>query len=103
MNICIALRKKNGGFLEESECLQLLKKIRSAKAQEVSLKDLRKAVDSLHKLGSDFKIINTGQKRVICSVSVELSQDNLIVLQAAETNKGWITFSKLKVIQPQFN
>ena len=36
-------------------------------------KDLRKAVDSLNKLGSDFKIINTGNKRVICSVSIELS------------------------------
>jgi ESCRT-II complex subunit VPS22 len=24
VNICIALRKKNGGFLEESECLTLL-------------------------------------------------------------------------------
>ena len=36
-------------------------------------KDLRKAVDSLHKLGSDFKILNTGSKRVICSVSIELS------------------------------
>lgn len=60
VNICIALRKKNGGFLEETECLQLLKKIRSSQSQEVTLKDLRKAVDSLKKLGSDFKIINTG-------------------------------------------
>ena len=28
VNICIALRKKNGGFLEENECLQLLKVVR---------------------------------------------------------------------------
>ena len=27
-NICIALRPKNGGFLEESECLRLLNKLR---------------------------------------------------------------------------
>jgi ESCRT-II complex subunit VPS22 len=37
VNICIALRKKNGGFLEENECLTLLQKIRGSKAQEVSL------------------------------------------------------------------
>ena len=43
-------------------------------------KDLRKAVESLHKLGNEFKIIHTGQKRVICSVSIELSQDNLTIL-----------------------
>ena len=47
-----------------------------------------KAVDSLHKLGNDFKIIQTGKKRVICSVSVELSPDNLILLQVAEENSG---------------
>jgi EAP30/Vps36 family len=55
--------------------------------------DMRKAVDTLHKLGNDFKIINAGNKRVICSVSVELSQDNLLLMQVAETNKGWVTFS----------
>lgn len=37
VNICIALRKKNGGFLEENECLELLKRIRSSKSQEVTL------------------------------------------------------------------
>ena len=29
VNICIALRPRNGGFLEESECLRLLRQIRS--------------------------------------------------------------------------
>ena len=29
-NICIALRPKNGGFLEESECLRLLNRLRGA-------------------------------------------------------------------------
>jgi hypothetical protein len=31
-NICIALRPKNGGFLEETECLRLLNKLRGVKA-----------------------------------------------------------------------
>ena len=31
-NICIALRPKNGGYLEEKECLRLLNKIRGSKA-----------------------------------------------------------------------
>jgi len=58
-------------------------------------------VESLHKLGNEFKIIHTGQKRVICSVSIELSQDNLTILQAAEQNHGWITYSKLRQQIPQ--
>ena len=60
-------------------------------------------MESLNKLGSDFKILNTGSKSVICSVSVELSQDNMTVLQVAEQNKGWVTFSKVKEKVPQFN
>ena len=60
-------------------------------------------MDSLNKLGSEFKIIHMGQKRVICSTSVELSQDNLVVLQAAEENKGWITASNMRMKNPAFN
>jgi EAP30/Vps36 family len=66
-------------------------------------KDMRKAVESLHKLGSDFKILNTGSKRVICSVSIELSQDNMKILEVAEENLGWITFTKLREKQPMFS
>ena len=58
-------------------------------------------MESLHKLGNEFKIIHTGQKRVICSVSIELSQDNLTILQAAEQNHGWITYTKLRQQIPQ--
>lgn len=46
-NICIALRPKNGGFLEESECLRLLHKLRGERAQKVELDDISKALESL--------------------------------------------------------
>ena len=59
-------------------------------------KDLRKAVESLNKLGNDFRIVHTGNKRVICSVSVELSQDHLLLMKIAEEKGGWITFSKVQ-------
>lgn len=50
------------------------------------MKDLRKAVESIKHLGSDFRIINTGNRRVICSVSVELNADHMGVLKHAEEN-----------------
>lgn len=59
-------------------------------------------MDSLSKLGNDFKILQTGQKRVICSVSVELSPDNMTMLQVAEENQGWLTFSALCAKQTTF-
>jgi ESCRT-II complex subunit VPS22 len=84
VNICIALRKRNGGFLEESECLSLLKATRGSQAQEVGSEDVKRAVDSLNQLGNDFKIITTGNKRVICSVAVELNNSHMDLLKFAE-------------------
>ena len=46
-NICIALRPKNGGFLEETECHRLLNKLRGDKAQQVQVEDIEKALCSL--------------------------------------------------------
>ena len=96
MNICIALRPKNGGFLEEDQCLRYLQQIRGKHTQEVGIDDLRKAVDSLSKLGSDFKILTQGasnSKRVICSVSVELNTDHMTLLKEAEAEGGCISFT----------
>ena len=64
------------------------------------MKDLRKAVDSIHKLGSDFRIIQTGRKRVICSVSIELNADHMGVLKHAEENQGNFTFTSLTRAMP---
>ena len=102
-NICIALRPKNGGYLEETECLRLLNKLRGDKAQKAQLEDIGKALKSLEKLSADFKIVQTGKKRVIVSTSVEFNSDQMIVLNAAEANGGWITFSDLRSKHPEFN
>lgn len=64
--------------------------------------DLRKAVESISKLGSDFRIIQTGSKRVICSVSVELNADHMGVLKFAEENQGTFTYSSLSRALPQY-
>mmetsp|Transcript_31310 Transcript_31310/g.23270 ORF Transcript_31310/g.23270 Transcript_31310/m.23270 type:complete len:120 (+) Transcript_31310:121-480(+) len=37
-----------------------------------------------------------GHKRVICSVSVELSQDHLQLMNLAEQNGGYVTFTLAK-------
>ena len=97
------MRPKNGGFLEEKECLRLLNKLRGAKAQKVDLEDISKAILSLEKLSKDFKIIVTGNKRVIVSSSVEFGSDSLKILNAAEQNNGWITFDDMKKKDFMFN
>lgn len=67
------------------------------------MEDVGKAVDSLHKLGEDFKIIETGNKRVICSVAVELNQDHMSLLKFAEAHDGCLTFSKVKQELPNYS
>mmetsp|Transcript_6086 Transcript_6086/g.9792 ORF Transcript_6086/g.9792 Transcript_6086/m.9792 type:complete len:187 (+) Transcript_6086:10-570(+) len=79
-NICIALRPKNGGYLEESECLRLLNKLRGAKASSVELEDIGRALESLEKLSSDFKIVRTGNKKMIISNSVSFDSDQMTIL-----------------------
>ena len=97
------MRKKNGGFLEENECLSLLRQVRAnSNTEEVTMKDLRKAVESINKLGNDFRIIQTGNKRVICSVSVELNADHMSVLKHAEENQGFFTYTSLSRTLPQY-
>lgn len=59
-NICIALRAKNGGYLEMTECHRLLNKLRGEKAKKVQLDDISKALGSLSQLSADFKIVQTG-------------------------------------------
>ena len=38
VNICIALKAKNGGFLGENKCIKFLQKIRGSHGQEVTKK-----------------------------------------------------------------
>ena len=66
------------------------------------MEDLRKAVDSIQKLGTDFRILETGNKRVICSVAVELNADHMGVLKFAEQNGGQVTYSSISANMAQY-
>ena len=102
-NICIALRPKNGGFLEESECHRLLNKLRGDKAQHVDIEDISKALHSLDQLSCDFKIMKTGNKRMIVSSNVDFNSDQMTLLNVAEDNGGWLTFSNVQSKVATFN
>ena len=69
----------------------------------MELDDISKALESLDQLSSDFKIIETGNKKVIVSSTVEFKSDSLTLLKMAEENGGWITFKDLKSKMPNFD
>ena len=81
----------------------MLKKLRGKHAASFEPEDISKALGSLTKLSSDFKILKTGNKRVIVSTSVDFNSDQIVILDEAEKNGGWITFSDLRSKIPTFN
>ena len=81
----------------------MLKKLRGKNAAKFEVEDISKALGSLNKLSSDFKILKTGKKRVIVSTSVDFNSDQIVILDEAEKNGGWITFSDLRAKIPTFN
>ena len=81
----------------------MLKKLRGKNAAKFEVEDISKALGSLTKLSSDFKILRTGKKRVIVSTSVDFNSDQIVILDEAEKNGGWITFSDLRAKIPTFN
>ena len=70
-----------------------MNKLRGDKAQQVELDDIVKALKSLEKLSNDFKIVETGNKRMIVSSSVDINQDQMTILAMAEKNGGYVTCS----------
>jgi len=48
-------------------------------------------------------VIETGNKRVIVSSTVEFKSDSVTILGVAERNGGWVTFKDLKAKMPAFN
>ena len=59
-------------------------------------------MESVQKLGSDFKIIQMGGRRVICSVSVELNDDHMAILKFAEEQGGSLTYTKVSNQLPSY-
>ena len=47
--------------------------------------------------------METGNKRVIVSANVEFNSDQMTILNCAEKNGGWITFTDLRAKMPNFN
>ena len=45
----------------------------------------------------------TGNKRVICSVAVELNEDHIGVMKFAEENGGNVTYSSIASKMPQYS
>ncbi|XP_050841874.1 vacuolar-sorting protein SNF8 isoform X8 [Serinus canaria] len=95
IEVCLALRHRNGGLITLEELQQQVLKGRGKFAQDVSADDLVRAIKKLKVLGSGFGLIPVGGTVLVQSVPAELSMDHSVVLQLAE-KKGFVTVSEIR-------
>ncbi|XP_051496399.1 vacuolar-sorting protein SNF8 isoform X2 [Apus apus] len=84
IEVCLALKHRNGGLITLEELHQQVLKGRGKFAQDVSQDDLLRAIKKLKVLGNGFGIIPVGGTYLIQSVPAELNMDHTVVLQLAE-------------------
>jgi len=80
---CLSARGVTGGLMELNELRIRVNRRRGSKVQQVSDDDILQAVRKLQKLGSGYKVIELGGKKLIQSVPMELSTDHNAVLSLA--------------------
>ncbi|GCC29388.1 vacuolar-sorting protein SNF8 [Chiloscyllium punctatum] len=95
IEVCLALKHRNGGLITLDELHQRVLKGRGKFAQDVSQDDLIRAIKKLKSLGNGFSIIPMGGGYLVQSVPAELNMDHTVVLQIAEKN-GYVTVSEIK-------
>ncbi|XP_068516636.1 vacuolar-sorting protein SNF8 isoform X3 [Anas acuta] len=95
IEVCLALKHRNGGLITLEELHQQVLKGRGKFAQEVSQDDLLRAIKKLKVLGNGFGIIPVGGTYLVQSVPAELNMDHTVVLQLAE-KKGYVTVSEIR-------
>ncbi|XP_070582609.1 vacuolar-sorting protein SNF8 isoform X2 [Erythrolamprus reginae] len=95
IEVCLALKHRNGGLIILDELHQQVLKGRGKFAQDVSQDDLIRAIKKLKVLGNGFGILPVGGTYLIQSVPAELNMDHTVVIQHAE-KKGYVTISEIK-------
>ncbi|KAG8140112.1 hypothetical protein E2320_002858 [Naja naja] len=95
IEVCLALKHRNGGLIILDELHQQVLKGRGKFAQDVSQDDLIRAIKKLKVLGNGFGILPVGGTYLIQSVPAELNMDHTVVIQLAE-KKGYVTISEIK-------
>nr|ADO27879.1 vacuolar-sorting protein snf8 [Ictalurus furcatus] len=95
IEVCLALKHRNGGLITLDELHQRVLKGRGKFAQDVSQDDLVRAIKKLKAMGNGFGMIPVGGSYLVQSVPAELNMDHTVVLQLAE-KKGYVTVSEIK-------
>ena len=95
---CVQTRPLNGGLIEISELVELLRRRRGARAEPIGADDVVKSVQKLRKLGSGFSLVSIGSAKLVCSVPCELNRDHEKIMELARRSspRGFVSATVMR-------
>ena len=95
VDACVSTRAVNGGLIAVPALIEQVKRMRGSNALEISADDVERAVKQLRVLGSGFKVVEVGARKMVVSVPVELNRDHSLLLFAAQQTGGYVTVASM--------
>ena len=95
IDACVSTRAVNGGLIAVPALIQHVKRMRGSNALSISADDIERAVKQLRVLGSGFKVVEAGARKMVVSVPVELNRDHALLLFAAQQSGGYVTVESM--------
>ena len=99
IEVCMSTSHRNGGLIGINELHSRVLQSRNSGKQgnrsevEITVDDLLRSIDKLSKLGSGLKVLSCGKTYIVQSIASELSLDQNLIIQTAQSNNGSVSLS----------
>ncbi|KAI0305334.1 winged helix DNA-binding domain-containing protein [Multifurca ochricompacta] len=92
VDVCVSTRPRNGGFIELSELVRLVSRLRGLQGGAITEEDVVRSIQALKPLGAGYEVLDfgDGSRKIVRSVPKELDEDQMVVLAVASEQKGRI-------------
>ena len=90
VDVCLSTRGLNGGLIDMNDLINCIKIMKGSNAVDLSDDDIERAVNKLIVLKGGFKILKSGNQKLIVSVPVELKQDHSEILKLVNAYNGYV-------------
>lgn len=90
VDICVSTRDRNGGMIELSELLRLVRRLRAVSDQSITEDDVVRSIKTLQPLGAGYQVVTIGGRKMVSSVIKELDEDQVVLVSVAQEKGGRI-------------
>jgi ESCRT-II complex subunit VPS22 len=98
VDICVSTRDLNGGLIEMTELIRLLRKLRGLEGEsKIGEEDVVRSIRVLEPLGAGYKVVDLGEgRKAVRSVQKELDMDQGSIIVLAGQQGGNVTSQTLR-------